>query len=273
MGSFDATLEFCDEVVSSAATKEDIGRVLERQPRNENWALTLTRSNDDYMDVSLREDGTFQIQSEENGRVSVVDETLLKSLLLSFLEGEDSWSRQCKWEHEAAGKASSERSAMPKGAWTGVGVTVLVLALVFLRKGAWLAALFALAFPGLIAFAIVSKMREVRRAATWTKGNARIIRSELRSEERKRAGEATRIVTLPAVEYEFSVGFDKFRGNRISIGEIMPNAPQVEEAVKRYPVGASAPVTTTPPIRECRSSSANCRKTSHGSGRSLRCSP
>ena len=41
------TLELCDEVVATEATPEDIARALGRQPRGEDWFLTLTRANDD----------------------------------------------------------------------------------------------------------------------------------------------------------------------------------------------------------------------------------
>jgi Protein of unknown function (DUF3592) len=188
-----------------AATKEDVERALARQPRADDWYLSLSRPNDDYMDVYL-EDGTLQVQCEESGRTlnsaSAVDEAILKSLLLSFLARDDSWSTQCKWE-------------MPPHAGPPV-------------------------------FAILSRMREVRRAATWKQGNARILRSELVTKERKRAGETARTVTLPAVEYEFSIGFNKFYGNRISIGEIMPDTPEVQETLERYRVGTSVPVYYDP---------------------------
>ena len=51
---------------------------------------------------------------------------------------------------------------------------------------------------------------------------------------------------IPAVEYEFSVRFDKFRGNRIGIGEIAPGSPQVAEIMRRYPAGASVAVYYDP---------------------------
>ena len=51
---------------------------------------------------------------------------------------------------------------------------------------------------------------------------------------------------VPAIEYEFSVGFHPFRGTRVSIGEIMPDTPEVQAALGRYPVGGSATVYYNP---------------------------
>jgi len=51
---------------------------------------------------------------------------------------------------------------------------------------------------------------------------------------------------LPEVEYEFSVRFDKFRGKRISIGEIMPGSAQVQTVLTLYPAGATATVFYDP---------------------------
>jgi hypothetical protein len=236
-----ATLEYCDELVSEAATKEDIAQVLARTPRPpDDWYVTLTHPNGDYMDVSVKEDGTFQVQCDATRlqrSASVIDEALLNSLLASFLEDGDSWTRECKWVDLPPPKPAGA-SGLPKAAWLGIGLAIVVIALYFLRLREWIVVLFAAAFPGLVAFAIVSKMREVKRASTWTKGSAHIVRSEQVSEERKQADGSMKPMTLPAIEYEYSVGFNKFRGDRVSIGEVTPNSPQVQEYLKRYPVGA-----------------------------------
>ena len=250
MQSAETALEFCDEAISSGATREDLKAVLGRKPRTEDWFLTLTRSNDDFMDATLGDEGTFAVQCRENGKAyratSVVDEALLESLLVSFLERDDSWSRQCKWDLRPVGKPASATVGLPMVAWAGIGLALLVLALEFSGQGKWIAVLFALVFPGVIAFAIVAKMGEVRRASTWTQASAVITRSELVAQERKRPNQPAQIVKIPAVEYEFSVRFDKFRGNRISIGEIAPGSPQVAEIMRRYPAGASVAVYYDP---------------------------
>jgi hypothetical protein len=240
------TLEIGDDVVSSP-TADDIERALQR-PRDDEWYLCLTRPNDDSMDVFILADGSFQVECDANDQdlraASAIDEALLKSLLLSFLAGDDSWSRQCQW---VTPPANSPSTGPPKALiFAVIGLIVLVAGLALTRNKQWIAVLFALAFPGMIAGAMVMKMREVRRAATWTQANARILKSELSTVEEKIAGNKTRTVTLPIVEYEFTKGFDKIQGNRVSIGEIAPGSVEVQQALERYRVGASVPVYYNP---------------------------
>lgn len=241
-------LAWCDEPPIQAASAEDIVRAVERQPRGEDFSLLLSADgdSDDFMDVLLAEDGTFEVECEEKGywarSVSVVDEALLKALLLSFFNGDGQWRTLCKWEtpeRGAAAAASIFRSS--KVYWIPAILLAVFLALTLTRRGEWLVVLFALAFPGLIAFATVRKLGEVKRAATWTKAIARIVKSELATVKRNdREGK------VPAIEYEFSVGFHPFRGTRVSIGEIMPDTPEVQAALARYPVGGSATVYYDP---------------------------
>ena len=241
------TLEICDDVVESA-TGDDIERALQRQPRDDDWAMTLTRENDDYMDAYVLDGGSFQVQCSEGGRrlksASVVDEAILKSLFLSFLAGDDSWSRQCQWATPPAPSAIDK----PPTALiiAAIAIFLLVCGLAWTHNSEWILVVFALAFPGIIAAAMVAKMREVKRAASWTQGTARIVKSELATVESKGPNNTTRMVTLPQVEYEFTKGFDKIQGNRISIGEIAPGSVEVQQALERYRVGASVPVYYNP---------------------------
>ena len=106
------TLEFCDEATPSV-TKEDLVRAVRRQPRDvRDWFLTLTRSNDDYMDATMADDGThFTLRCGENGKTvasaSPIDEALLESLLVSFYEHDNLWRRQCTWAEQPAKKRFS----------------------------------------------------------------------------------------------------------------------------------------------------------------------
>lgn len=97
-----------------------------------------------------------------------------------------------------------------------------------------------LLFPGLIALATAVKVAEAQRAAKWTRANGRIIRSELVTENRH-----GKELKVPLVEYEFSVGFHKYRGKRVSLAEIIAG-PDAVGTVARYPVGASVPVYYDP---------------------------
>lgn len=248
MSSTDLTLELCDEVVSTAATEDDIARALERQPRDEDWFLTLTRENEDFMDVTVGEDGSLQVQCSEGGQLheaaSVVDDSKLKELLLSFLRADGAWRNQATWTvspEESTPATTPRNSVAGAAAWIGIGIGALMIVLMFVGRREWIVVAFAAAFPAIVAIAVLAKMREVRRAASWKQGTARIVRSELVTEQRN-----GKDVKLPAVEYEFNVGFNVVRGSRITLGEIMGDSPQVEEALKRYRLGTSAPVYYDP---------------------------
>jgi hypothetical protein len=78
--------------------------------------------------------------------------------------------------------------------------------------------------------------------AGWPSTRARIIKSETRAEYRHRAGEATQVVNVPHVEYEFRLGDRVIRGSRVSIGE----SADTEELLNHYPVGATVPVYYNP---------------------------
>ena len=73
-----------------------------------------------------------------------------------------------------------------------------------------------------------------------------ILKSELATVERPAPNDTKRMVQLPQVEYEFTRGFDKFVGARISIGEIAPGSVEVQQALERYRVGATVPVYYNP---------------------------
>jgi len=123
------TLEICDDVVSSP-TADDIERALQR-PRDDEWYLALARPNDDYMDAIILDDGSFRVECDANDQLlraaSVVDEALLKSLLLSFLAGDDSWTRQCNWLTPPAAP-SVPSGEIPKAliATVGAGIVVVI---------------------------------------------------------------------------------------------------------------------------------------------------
>jgi hypothetical protein len=98
--------------------------------------------------------------------------------------------------------------------------------------------------PALIAFLVIKKTIELRRASKWIASSARITSSGVRVERHRFQGEATQVTNKAAVAYEFSVGSQTFRGQRISIGDNPPDG--VEATLKRYPVGAVVPVFYDP---------------------------
>ncbi len=102
------------------------------------------------------------------------------------------------------------------------------------------AVLFVVGVPASFLGLMIYVTRRVRKAANWQEGHARITRSEVKSEVYRFVGEASRVRNIAAVEYEFTVGSKIHHGSRISIG--LAPADRVDETLRRYPVGAGAPV-------------------------------
>ena len=111
--------------------------------------------------------------------------------------------------------------------------------------------LMIMAVPMLIAGMILLKTIRVRDAAGWPSTRGHIVKSQPRSEHRRRSGEATHVVTMPDIEYEFRLGDCVLRGARIGIGEIADT-----EAVLNHYTARPCRSTTTRKTRRMRSWSA-----------------
>ena len=101
------TLEFCD-VDTEDASLDDVLAAARVTPRDvRDWFLTLSRPNEDYMDVTLNEDGTFHVQYGEGGKHWIADspvgQELLESLLASFYEHDNQWKQRCNWKEPKKG--------------------------------------------------------------------------------------------------------------------------------------------------------------------------
>lgn len=223
-------------------TDEDIARAV-AGPRDDDWSLTLHRGEEDYMDVMI-DAGDLWVECEEDGTFlqarSYVDEEAVKSMLAAFRDGTSDWRDLALWT-----PPPPPRKGLPPGVLPIiVGVAVVVLALlgtaIFTGNKGWLVMLFALAFPGIIAIATLVKVAEAKRAAAWTRGTARITRSEMATETR-----FDKQVTVPRIEYEYKVGFHRFRGKRASFAELV-TGPAAKEMLARLRAGTSVPVYYNP---------------------------
>lgn len=107
------------------------------------------------------------------------------------------------------------------------------------------AGIFAVVVVGLLALAVAVKMREVGNARTWQKTTGTVTRSEVRVEKRRDLDDRERMRSVPVVEYEYSVNGKRFKGNRISLAEIIPES-DIESILDRYPSGKEATVYYDP---------------------------
>ena len=93
------TMEYCD----TATEDVSLERVLEaaRAGRLEgDWFLTLTRANEDFMDVTVNEDKSLHLVCGEDDERLVcesADPAILERLLTSFYDHDKSWKALCAW--------------------------------------------------------------------------------------------------------------------------------------------------------------------------------
>jgi len=229
------------ETKNEAPTPEDVARALEG-PRDDDWFVTLTRDNEDSMDAMI-DSGDLWIECSTDDEfvqaISHIDEAAAKAIFQSFYEGGDGWRDLALWK-EPGGKP--KKPEIPVPAIAGGIAVALFLFTVFVLGGGWIVVLFALAFPGIIAAAAATKLREVKQAARWTKSTGRIVSSGLATETVN-----GKEVQVPRVEYEFPVGMSlhKVRGRRVSLAETVgPHG--ADEVLKRYRPGVSVPVYYDP---------------------------
>lgn len=104
---------------------------------------------------------------------------------------------------------------------------------------------FAAAILGLILFAAAVKMKEARAAQTWQTARGKITRSEIRANRKRDIEGRPQVRSAPSIAYEYSVNGKRYTGERISLGENIPES-DFESLLRRYPVGADVTVYYDP---------------------------
>lgn len=239
------SIETADGTNIESPTPEDVGRAFDG-PRDDDWYLTIERGDDDLMDFTA-EGNSFRVHCELGEAPSIesaslVDEAAAREMAAAFIEGSEAWRDRAAWAEPAKRAAKlQETPEKTRVMMIFVGVFMGGLAISsFLDLGPWIGVWFALGFPGLIAAAMAAKQLEAKRASKWTKASGRVIRSRLK--EVTRDGKPTQAADI---EYEFTIGFNRYRGNRANLAEIV-NGEEAKALVKKYPEGASVPVYYDP---------------------------
>jgi hypothetical protein len=242
------TMEWAGGETVRDPKREDFDRAL-ALPRDDDWFLELWLDENDSLEAMMIGE-SLQLEccvgDKYERAQSPIDDEKLKAMLVDFAAGGSAWRAMTSWAEPP--RASAGAGAGPRIDWkspqaiAGIAFGVLMIAAIVFGGGAWAATVFALAFPGIIALAAYVKMREADRAAKWTKANAKVLRAEL----------VTRTVhgkpaQVPDIEYEFTVGmdFDKVRGNRVTLAEII-GPEETKRMMSQYRVGTSVPVYYDP---------------------------
>ena len=94
------TLDFCDRSIASA-TRADVEAALAETPRNADWYLTLTRANEDFLDIVLEEDGSYFVHWLEDGKemkADAVPQERIADMALAFFEHLPGWQSGIEWQ-------------------------------------------------------------------------------------------------------------------------------------------------------------------------------
>jgi hypothetical protein len=93
-------LDFCDRSTPSAM-RADVEAALAETPRNTDWYLTLTRANEEFLDVVLEEDGTYFVHWLENDKemnATAVPPERIADMVLAFYEHLPGWQSGIEWQ-------------------------------------------------------------------------------------------------------------------------------------------------------------------------------
>src|SRR5215212_9118709 len=264
-------MELCNNgKFTTDPSADDIGRAFDGAPHPKGWYLVLDNEDDgSNIEVTARPEGTYDVTADDGHREGhparpfTADQA--KAALLKYRASEPGWREAFTWESDAdeeeeakeeGSLPAAKRSSEPP-TWAVVVVVasfVLVVITGYVLSAAdislgdsdfFYVGLIFLPMAVLFVVAVVAKMLEVRRASGWSTAVGRIVKSGTAAAHHRSAGEATTVKTVPAVEYEFSVGSRKVRGNRIGIGGDSGGA-DTEATLRRYTVGAAVTVYYDP---------------------------
>lgn len=258
-------MELCvNDKFTTDPSAEDIGRALDSGPHPTDWYLVLDDEADDSnIEATARSDGTYDVTAgdgEQEGHPSgPLTGDQVKAILLQYRSRDSGWRDHFTWQSEAEEKQdearpSAKRSSAPPTWAVAIVVASIALAVIAGLARSWLpfgssdyffVGLIFLPMLVLVVAAVLAKMLEVRQAASWATAVGRIVTAGTQAQHHKFAGEATTVRSMPTLEYEFTVGGRKVRGNRVSVGEDSGGA-NTEATLRRYTVGAAVTVYYDP---------------------------
>jgi Protein of unknown function (DUF3592) len=242
------------DAVTDNPVRNDIVHSIDLGPHGTGWRLALDNGQDDHIEATAAGAGRFKMTFVDRGRrleaEAPIDAETLKSVLIKYLDGDTDWRDEIRLID------SSSR-----------GDRTRAVRRITSKPPVWAIALVAIAFFGspliiylspeigtdgshilpiawiiggpisvMLIIMITNKALQVRRAGQWPSVPGRITKSTVSASHEQDSHQATRIINLPAIEYEFSFNGQKYTGCRISIGEDAGGS-NIEATLTRYPLG------------------------------------
>ncbi len=236
---------------------DDVARAVAEVGSDPEGCITLV-DDDGYVEALRRDDGSFGLTRHDGttkfDAAEPVDAETLKALLLACLRGEKHWRKNHDWVRAPSPSKTAAASGQPPAWAVAAVVASVVLAVVlanlprdwlpFLDTTVGTIALFALPVVVMIGAMIANVAIKIHRAKNWLQVQGRIARSKLAVRRPPEGNEIGTAVNVPDVAYTFSVRGQSYQGKRVSLGDI--SGRFAEEAVRRYPVGATVAVFYDP---------------------------
>ncbi|HYX03914.1 MAG TPA: DUF3592 domain-containing protein [Reyranella sp.] len=254
-----------NDKITANPSADEIGQAIDAAPHPEDWYLVLESEDGSSLDVNAEPGGTYEViatdKDDREARATSLTARQIKAILLKYHAGDAEWRDGFSWS--TANSASARPAAPARGgsppAWAlgiVVGTVVLVILTFMVVRGTgahsplidsdyFYVGLIAAPMVVLIVVAVLAKMLEVHRAAAWSTGVGRVVKSGTEAQHHRFAGGETEVKTVPVVQYEFSAGGRTWRGNRISIGEDAGGA-NIQDTLARYRQGAVVTVYYDP---------------------------
>lgn len=224
------------------------------------WFVNLSDDDGD-IEAFAKGEGRFRLTYHDGESrfeaADTVDAATLKKLLLAYLCGETGWREERAWQRKPTGKKAAEARGEPP-VWAIIAV-IASIALIFViteLPDSWkerlpfanstfgVVALIFLPMAVMLGALILNGVLKVRQAKGWSRAQGRINCSRMASRSPPAGSSIGTTENVPDVAYSFSVRGKTYQGNRVSLGNI--SGSFADEALKRYPVGATVTVYYDP---------------------------
>ena len=257
-------LWFNDKIEENPSA-DAIRQAIDAAPDSDDKEIVLDADDGSHVEATALPEGGYKVGGCDGKNDLEIKKPMgaaeVKALFVKYMGRDPSWRSAYPWYAIEVGHSAPPRRSGPPpwalntviGSIMFVVIACLVLqgsdslrqSLPFGNSDYFYIGFISLPIVVLLVVAVLAKLMEARKASTWSTASGRIVTSETTAERQRSAGGETTVKTMPLVEYEFSVAGQKWRGNRISIGEDSGGA-NTEATLGRYPVGAVVSVYFDP---------------------------
>jgi hypothetical protein len=243
-------------------TRDDIARAIDDTQKNVGERLYLDNGQDDHLEAIAATESMYRLTFVDRGRrleaEMPIDAVTLKSILIDYLDDDTDWRDKVRL---IAKSSPEDRIRVAKRISSKAPPWAIILAAAAFFSSPFIFYLFRAASEDsrvlpvawivggpitvLLIAMIANKAIQFRRAASWPSTQGRITKSVVTASHQQSSHQATQIINLPTIEYEFSLNGQTYTGRRIAVGEDSGSS-NIEATMARYPLNANVTVYFDP---------------------------